>query len=163
MWGLITFGIIVAVAITYNLTKRTKTPPQQRPIPAQPTPEYFISVDLNDAIAFYNRAKDSYDSMNYKEAITFSYSAVKDVLTKVLSYLQIPFSQELNIVDMSFLALSKGVRVSFIEAAQHINTIKLRSTLEQPITKEEALWTLSASKAIIDACKELPISFQVRG
>ncbi|MEM3403368.1 MAG: hypothetical protein QXJ17_02275 [Nitrososphaeria archaeon] len=159
MWSLITFGIMVAVAITYNLTKGPRASHPQGSIPVQPTREYFISIDLNDAIALYSKAKESYDSMNYKEAISLSYSAVKDVLTKVLSSLQIPFSPELNIVDMSFLALSKGVKVSFIEATQHINTIKLRSTLDQPITKEEVLWMLSASKTIIDSCKELPLSF----
>ena len=158
MWGIIAFGIVLIISITYNIAKKmlTSQPSTQQKLSA--VKEYFITIDINDAMLSYNLAKNNFDGMDYKSSIMNCYMAVKDVLTKILNYIHIPFSQDLNIVDMSFLALSKGVRVSFIEATQHINSIRLRLILDQPVSKDEVLWTLSASKTIIDTCKELPIT-----
>ena len=159
LWSVVAFGIMSAVAITYNIAKkRSKSAPQVSPSTLSTAKEYFITVDVNDAMLSYNQAKNDFDAMKYKSSISYSYLAVRDVLSKILNCLNIQFPQDLNIVDMSSLILSKGVRISFVEPTQHINSIRLRSMQDQPISKEEVFWMLSASKTIIDTCKELPIT-----
>lgn len=159
LWGIVAFAIMSAVAITYNIAKKMLKPaPQVSPPTLSTAKEYFITIDVNDAMLSYNQAKNDFDTMKYKSSISYCYSAVRDILSKILNYLNIQFPQDLNIVDMSSLMLSKGVLVSFVEPTQHINSIRLRSMLDQPVSKEEVSWMLSASKTIIDTCKELPIT-----
>ncbi|MGQ9780645.1 MAG: hypothetical protein ACUVQ8_00095 [Nitrososphaeria archaeon] len=158
MWGIVVFGVMLAVAVTYNIVKKMifYQPPKQPP--PSSLKEYFVTIDVGDSILSYNQAKSNFDNMDYKSAIANCHIAVKALLSKILDYLHIPFPQDLNIVDMSFLALSRGVKVSFVEPTQHMNSIRLRSILDQPISRDEVLWMLSACKTMIDTCKELPIT-----
>jgi hypothetical protein len=148
---------MLAVALTYGAVKKmSKSAP-----PAPPTVssgmEYFVTIDINEATMSYNQAKSEYEIMDYKSSISHSYSSVKDVLAKILNYLNIQFPQDFNIVDMSFVIISKGIRLSFYESVEHMNSIRLRSIADLPVSKEEVLWMLTASKIILDSCKELPI------
>jgi len=158
IWAMVSFGVMVAVAVTYNVAKKMVLyqPPRQEP--ASPLKEYFITIDVSDSILSYNQAKSSFDNMDYKGAIANCHLAVKDLLAKILNYLHVSLPQDVNVVDMSFIILSKGVKVSFVEPAQHMNSIRLRSILDQPVSRDEVLWMLSACKMMIDACKELPIT-----
>jgi hypothetical protein len=171
-WGTITFGVMLAVALTYGATKKmlkpaTSPPSQMTSTPSLMTPtpspmpsgkEYFVTIDTNAAMLFYNQAKSEYEMMNYKSSISNCYSSMKEVFLKILNYLNIRFPDDLNIVDMSFLIISKGISLSFLETVQHMNSIRLRSIIDQPVSKEEVLWMLTASKIIIDSCKELPVN-----
>jgi len=159
LWGIVTFCIMSAVAIIYNLAKKMAKPTPKISLSTLSTvKEYFITIDVNDAILSYNQAKSDFDSMKYKSSIFYCHSAVRDVLSKTLNYLNVQFAQDLNIVDMSSLIQSRGVRLSLVETARHINSIRLRSMQDQPVSKEEVLWMLLASKEIINACKELPVT-----
>lgn len=156
-WSTVTFGVMLAVALTYGAVKKMLKPAPSAPPTMSSGMEYFVTIDINEATISYNQAKSEYEIMDYKSSISHSYSSVKDVLAKILNYLNIQFPQDLNIMDMSFVIISKGIRLSFYESVEHMNSIRLRSIADLPVSKEEVLWMLTASKIIIDSCKELPI------
>jgi hypothetical protein len=156
-WSTITFGVMLAVALTYEATKKMLKPAPSAPTPMSSGMGYFITIDTNEAMLSYNQARGEYEIMDYKSSISHNYLSVKEVLTKILNYLNFQFPQDLNIADMSFVIISKGIRLSFYESVQHMNSIRLRSIADLPVSKEEVQWMLTASKIIIDSCKELPI------
>lgn len=156
-WSTITFGVMLAVALTYEATKKMLKSAPSVPTPMSSGMGYFITIDINEAMLSYNQAKSEYEIMDYKSSISHSYSSVKEVLVKILNYLNFQLPQDLNIADMSFVIISKGIRLSFYESVQHMNSIRLRSIADLPVSKEEVSWMLTASKIIIDSCKELPI------
>lgn len=158
IWSVIVACVMSAVFITYNIARRILALSLGKP-PSAPSKEreYFISVDVGEALSLYNQAQDFFERGEYKNVVQYCYSAIKDVFTKILSYFNIP-SEDLNIVDMSYIVQVKGVRVSLMEYVQHLNFIRLRMIVGQMVSKDEVSWVLKTCKALIDMSRELPVA-----
>ncbi|MCX8189000.1 MAG: hypothetical protein N3F64_04760 [Nitrososphaeria archaeon] len=161
IWSIIVVCIMSAVIVTYNIVKGVFELYARKPKPPsfikEKEKEFFISIDVSEAISFYNQAQSYFEQGEYKNVVQCCYNAVKNVFTKILVHFNIP-SEDLNIVDMSYIIQVKGVRVSFMEYVQHLNFIRLRMIVGQIVSKDEILWALKACRAIIDVSKELPVS-----
>ncbi len=159
IWSIIVVCIMSAVIITYNIVKRILelSVRKPQPPPMQERKEFFISIDIGEAVSFYNQAQSYFEQGEYKNVIQYCYNAIKNIFTKVLLHLNIP-SEDLNIVDMSYIIQAKGVRVSFMEYVQHLNFIRLKMIVGQIVSKDEVLWALKACKALIDMSKDLPVT-----
>lgn len=160
IWSIIVVCIMSAVIITYNIAKRifelSARKPQLHPSKKNEK-EFFITVDVNEAISFYNQAQNYFERGEYKNAVQCCYNSIKNIFTKILAHFNIS-SEDLNIVDMSYVIQVKGVRVSFMEYVQHLNFIRLRLIVDQIVSKDEVLWVLKTCRAIIDMSKELPVA-----
>ena len=159
LWALVTFSVMIVITLTYNIARRMIAISPSQNITPPTTTEYSVSINTELALTLYNEAKNRFDNMEYNVTVTYCHNAIREVFSKVLQYLQIPFSQDLNIVDMSMLMVSKGVKISFVQPSQYINSIKLKSILNHPISHGEASWVLSACKTIMESCKDLPLIF----
>ncbi|MEM2153613.1 MAG: hypothetical protein QXY76_01745 [Nitrososphaeria archaeon] len=159
IWSIIVVCIMSAVIVTYNIVKRifelSIRKPKTLP-PKKNEKEFFISVDVDEAISFYNQAQNYFEQGEYKNVVQCCYNAIKNIFTKILAHFNIP-AEDLNIVDMSYVIQVKGVRTSFMEYVQHLNFIRLRLVVDQIVSKDEVLWVLKTCRAIIDISKELPV------
>jgi len=158
VWSVIVVCVMSAVIITYNIARKILSLSTGKPSPSfsSKEKEYFISIDVSDALSLYNQAQNFFERGEYKNVVQYCYNAIKDIFAKVLSHFNI-FPEDLNIVDMSYIVQVKGVRVSFIDHVQHVNFIRLRMIVGQAVSRDEVSWVLKTCKAIIDMSRELPI------
>ncbi|MGB9726948.1 MAG: hypothetical protein ACPLZF_00940 [Nitrososphaeria archaeon] len=159
VWSVIVVCVMSAVIVTYSIAKKILSLSTGKPQTSSSSKEreYFISIDVSDALSLYNQAQNFFERGEYKNVVQYCYNAIKDVFIKVLSHFNIS-PEDLNIVDMSYIVQVKGVRVSFIDHVQHANFIRLRMIVGQMVSKDEVSWMLKTCKAIIDMSKELPIA-----
>ncbi len=140
-WFAASVALIIVVTLAYKYILNKSPPPEG--ITQYKVESSIESTSLPDPTALLLEAQNHLKSSNYTETVESAVKAVSEMLASALSSLGVK-SANMNISDMAYLIQSRSPGSPDItQPIYQLNLLRLRSAQSQPISPQEAEWTIN--------------------
>lgn len=142
-WFVASVALIVVVTLVYKYILNKSPPPEG--ITQYKVESNIDTTTQSDASTTLLEAQNLLKAGNYAETVESAVKAVSEMLASALSSLGAK-SANMNISDMAYLIQSRSPgSVDITQPLYQLNLLRLRSAQSQPISPQEAEWTVNVA------------------